>query len=65
MREGQVDGILSLGDSIVSNNGKAVLTMQTDGNLVLTCQTTDVVLWSSKTNGVDQGLRIQVLLLTY
>ena len=60
MREGQVAGILSLGDSIVSNNGKAVLTMQTDGNLVLTCQTNEVVLWSSKTSGVDQGLRIQV-----
>ena len=60
MREEQVAGVLSLGKKIVSNNGKAALTMQTDGNLVLTCQTTEEELWSSGTSGVDLGLRIQV-----
>ena len=59
-REEQIAAVLSLGQKIVSKNGKAVLTMQTDGNLVLKCQTTDEVLWKSGTSGGDLGLRIQV-----
>jgi len=59
VRAEQQASLLPLGHRLTSNNGRGVLTMQTDGNLVLRCAVNNEIVWQTETSGVDQGLRIE------